>query len=150
LWWAVSYPFTERIPLNYAALRLFANFVGIALPASLGEVWRRGWTACFRFLNGLLASGWCSLRVFLANVRGVRSYQPRRFDGVVTLFRTKPPGKSSENVLRDCMAKWASRVEVHDAPGTHMTLMLDPRQATRFAPSFEATLEPGATHTSAN
>jgi thioesterase domain-containing protein len=88
--------------------------------------------------------------VFLANVKGLRSYQPRRFDGVVTLFRTRPPGESvSEDVLQNCMRKWSNRVNVHEAPGTHMTLMLDPRVAARFAPFFEATLDPESKHASA-
>jgi hypothetical protein len=47
------------------------------------------------------------------------------------------------NLVRDCMRKWCAAVDVHDAPGTHMTLMLDPHQSECFAPRFEATLEPG-------
>jgi amino acid adenylation domain-containing protein len=142
LWWAVSYPFSERMPLNYATVRQLANFVGVALPSSLADVRHRGWAASLQFLAELLAGACRSLRVFLANIRGLRTYQPRRFDGVVTLFRTKPPAKVSEDVLRESMWKWCARVDVHDAPGTHMTLILDPRQATHFAPLFETTLEP--------
>jgi thioesterase domain-containing protein len=144
LWWAVSYPFSERMPLNYDTVRQLANFVGVALPSSLADVRRRGWGASFQFLAELLAGAYRSLRVFLANIRALRSYQPRRFDGVVTLFRTKPPAQVSENVLRESMSKWCAQVDVYDAPGTHMTLILDPRQAADFAPLFETTLEPNS------
>ena len=143
LWWAVSYPFSERMPFTYATVRQLANFVGVALPSSLTDVRQRGWAASFHFLAELFAGACRSVRVFFANMRGLRSYQPRRFDGVVTLFRTKPPAKVSEDALRQAMTKWCARVDVHDAPGTHMTLILDPHQATRFAPLFETTLEPG-------
>jgi amino acid adenylation domain-containing protein len=142
LWWAVTYPFSERMPLNYATVRQLANFLGIALPPSLFNVRQRGWSASAQFAGGLIASGGRSFRVFLANVRGLRSYQPRHFDGAVTLFRTQPPADVSEDALLQSMSKWCDRVEVRDAPGTHMTLMLDPHQAAQFAPLFEATLQP--------
>ena len=90
------------------------------------------------------------MRVFLANVRGLRSYQPRRFDGVVTLFRTRPLGQASEDLLLDRIQKWWAEVDVYDAPGTHMALMLDPRLATLFAPSFEASLDPDLRHAPGN
>ncbi|MGB9370035.1 MAG: amino acid adenylation domain-containing protein [Xanthobacteraceae bacterium] len=142
LWWAVTYPFSERMPLNYATVRQLANFLGIALPPSLLNVRQRGWRASAQFLGELVAGAGRSLRVFLANVRGLRSYQPRYFDGAVTLFRTQPPADVSEDALLNSMAKWCARVDMRDAPGTHMTLILDPQQATQFAPMFESTLEP--------
>jgi thioesterase domain-containing protein len=143
LWWAISYPLTKGVTWNYATLRMLANFCGITLPASL-----RGWRASFQFPRALLSEGWRSLRVFVAIIQGMKSYRPRPFDGVVTLFRTSYT-RGPEDVLVDSMRRWCAGLEVHEAPGTHMSLMLDPRQASLFAPDFETTLKPKARQASA-
>jgi thioesterase domain-containing protein/acyl carrier protein len=142
LWWAVVYPFSERLPLNYATVRQLANFLGVALPTPLFDLRQRGFTASVRLLTDVVFSAARSLRVFMANIRGLRSYQPRRFDGAVTLFCTKPPKTVLEDVLQQRLSKWCDRLDVKAAPGTHMTLILDPQLATQFAPLFENTLEP--------
>src|SRR5271165_664755 len=141
-WWAVTYPFVERIPINYQAIRMLARWLGIALPESLSDIWRRGPSAGSRFALGLIGSGWRSLRVFLASARGFRRYQPRFFDGAVTMFRTAQAGtteRGSDNLLRN-IREWCRDVRVHDAPGSHMTLMLDPKISSEFASSFLATI----------
>jgi thioesterase domain-containing protein len=148
LWWAISYPFVEHVPLNYQTLRMLARWVGISLPESLGDVWRRGAGAGSRFAAGLLASGWRSLRVFLASMGGFRRHEPRFFDGKVTLFRTIQGSKldRGQDVLLKNLRQWCRQVEVHEAPGSHMTLMLDPKLSSAFAFSFEATLNVELAH----
>jgi thioesterase domain-containing protein/acyl carrier protein len=143
LWWAISYPFVERIPLNYQTVRMLARWVGIVLPESLWHVWRRGWRAGNRFAAELIMSGWRSLRVFLANTKAFRRYQPRFFDGKITLFRTAQGSKldNGNDVLFKNLRQWCHHVDVHEAPGSHMTLMLDPKLCSAFASSFETTLE---------
>jgi thioesterase domain-containing protein len=143
LWWAISYPFVERIPLNYQTVRMLARWVGIVLPESLWHVWRRGWRAGSRFAAELIMSGWRSLTVFLANTRAFRCYQPRFFDGKITLFRTAQGSKldNGNDVLFKNLRQWCHHVDVHEAPGSHMTLMLDPKLCSAFASSFETTLE---------
>ena len=141
LWWVVSFLFAGNIPLNYRTFRLLASWVGIGLPESWSDVRRRGLKGGLHFVGGLLASGWRSLRVFHASLRGFRRYQPRPFDGAVTVFQTaqsRDLGKSDR--LRNDIREWSRHVEVHDAPGSHMTLLLDPRTASGFAAHFEATL----------
>ncbi len=142
MWWAISYPFVEHIPLNYRTTRLLAQWMGIALPESLADVWRRGPAAGSRFAASLVANGWRSFRVFLANMKGFRRYQPRFFDGEVTLFRTIQGSTldKAQDVLLTGMRRWCRHVELHQAPGSHMTLMLDPKVSSSFASSFEATL----------
>ncbi len=142
LWWAISYPFVEHIPLNYRTMRMLAQWMGISLPESLRDVWQRGPRAGSRFAAGLLANGWRSLRVFLANLRGFRRYQPRSFDGNITLFRTAQGGdldRGHDYLLKNLRC-WCRHVDVHQAPGSHMTLMLDPKLSAAFAPSLDATL----------
>jgi amino acid adenylation domain-containing protein len=148
LWWAISYPFVEHVPLNYQTLRMLARWVGISLPESLGDVWRRGAGAGSRFAAGLLASGRRSLRVFLASMGGFRRHEPRFFDGKVTLFRTIQGSKldRGQDVLLKNLRQWCRQVEVHEAPGSHMTLMLDPKLSSAFAFSFEATLNVELAH----
>jgi len=145
LWWAVSYPFVERIPLTYQTMRMLARWTGILLPESLGAVFSRGWRAGSRFAAELLASGWRSLRVFIADMRGFKGYQPRFFDGEITLFRTAQGGTldRGKDILFNNLRQWCRRVQVFEAPGSHMTLMLDPQLSSKFAMSFEATLNPG-------
>jgi thioesterase domain-containing protein/acyl carrier protein len=143
LWWAISYPFVERIPLNYQTVRMLSRWVGILLPESLSHIWRRGWQAGTRFAAELAKSGWRSLRVFLANIRAFRGYRPRAYDGEITLFRTAQGGTldNGKDVLFNNLRQWCRDVQVHEAPGSHMTLMLDPKLCSAFASSFEATLE---------
>ncbi|MEO6830076.1 MAG: thioesterase domain-containing protein, partial [Acidobacteriaceae bacterium] len=81
LWWAISYPFLEHMPLNYRTVRMLAQWMGIALPGSLADIGRRGPAAGIGFAASLIANGWRSFRVFLANMRAFRGYQPRFFDG---------------------------------------------------------------------
>lgn len=142
MWWALSYPFTEGILFNYTTFRALAGWVGISLPESPWDVWRRGFSNGFHFMGALLSGIGRSLRVFLANLNGLRNYQPRRFDGAVTLFQTALSGvpRDGGNTLGESMRRWASHVDVYEAPGSHMTLLLDPETASGFAPSFEATL----------
>jgi hypothetical protein len=142
MWWALSYPFTEGIPINYATFRMLAGWVGLSLPESLRDVWRRGFKGGCHFTGAFMVGLSRSLRVFLANLRGLRNYQPRRFDGAVTLFQTALSGvpRDGGHTLGESMRRWAGRVYVHEAPGSHMTLLLDPETASGFAPSFEATL----------
>ena len=145
LWWAISYPFVEHVPLNYQTFRMLARWVGITLPESLADVWRRGPVAGTQFAAGLLSSGWRSFRVFLASVKGFQRYQPRSFDGGVTLFRTAQGGRldNGQNALLKNLQQWSRHVEVHEAPGSHMTLMLDAKISSAFASSFDATLNSG-------
>ncbi len=142
LWWAISYPFVEHVPLNYRTIRMLSQWMGISLPESLGDIWRRGPMAGSRFAAVLLANGWRSLRVFLANMKGFRTYEPRSFDGKITLFRTAQGSDldRGHDFLLKNLRRWCSHVDVHEAPGSHMTLMLDPKQSAAFAASFDATL----------
>ena len=141
-WWAISYPFVEDIPLNYQTIRLLSQWMGIPLPESLRDIWRRGPKAGSRFAAELLANGWRCLRVFVANLQGFRNYQPRCFDGEVTLFRTAQGGEldNGRDALVKNIRRWSRHVDVHEAPGSHMTLMLDAKLTTAFAPFFDATL----------
>jgi amino acid adenylation domain-containing protein len=142
LWWAISYPFVEHIPLNYKTIRMLARWVGILLPESLGDVWRRGLAEGGRFAGSLLASGLRSLRVFRANLRAFSSFQPSFFDGEVTLFRTAQGSQldKGQDYVRASLGRWCAHVDVHEAPGSHMTLMLDPAVSSEFATCFGATL----------
>jgi amino acid adenylation domain-containing protein len=142
LWWAISYPFVEHIPLNYKTIRMLARWVGILLPESLGDVWRRGLAEGARFAGSLLASGGRSLRVFRANLSGFSSFQPTFFDGEVTLFRTAQGSRldRGQDYVRASLGRWCAHVDVHEAPGSHMTLMLDPAVSSEFAKCFGATL----------
>lgn len=143
LWWAISYPFIERMPLNYRTVRMLVQWMGISLPESLTEIGRRGPAAGLRFAATLAANSWRSFRVFLANIRAFRRYQPRFFDGDVTLFRTTQGSslEKTQDVLRSSMTRWCRRVVAHPAPGSHMTLMLDPKLSASFASSFEAAFD---------
>jgi thioesterase domain-containing protein len=146
LWHIFSYPFSQRHPLNYRTFSALARSLGVGLPESLNEIWRRGLFGGCRFSAGILAGAWRSFRVFLANVSGLKHYHPQRFDGDVTLFQTALTGLPSdaENPLAANLRRWARRVQVYDAPGSHMTLVLDHETVTGFAPSFEASLNPYA------
>jgi hypothetical protein len=142
LWWAISYPFVERIPFNYGTIKLLARWMGIVLPESLGDIWRRGFIGGSRFAVGLLTSGWRSSKVFRANLRGFRKYQPGFFDGDVTLFCTTQGGNldNRQDAVQKSLGRWCRHIKVHEAPGSHMTLMLDPNISSVFASTFEATL----------
>ncbi|MDX6464204.1 MAG: hypothetical protein QOE55_7901 [Acidobacteriaceae bacterium] len=142
LWWAISYPFVEHIPLNYKTIRMLARWVGILLPQSLGDVWRRGLAEGGRFAGSLLASGWRSLRVFRANLSAFTTFQPSFFDGEVTLFRTAQGSQLDKGQDYVCasLGRWCVHVEVLEAPGSHMTLMLDPSVSSEFAKCFGALL----------
>lgn len=142
LWWAISYPFAERVPLNYRTFRMLAQWMGIPLPESPRDVWRRGFAGGIRFATSLAANAWRSLRVFRANVRAFRTYQPEFFDGNIILFRTAQ-GAQLENradAVRHGLGQWCRHVEIDEAPGSHMTLMLDPKINSVFAASLGATL----------
>jgi thioesterase domain-containing protein len=142
LWWAISYPFVEHVPLNYATVRMLARWVGILLPESLMDVWRRGLASGTRFAAQLLASGWRSLLVFRSNTSAFHKYQPSFFDGEVTLFRTAQGGEldKGQDCVRKSLERWCRSVDIHEAPGTHMTLMLDPNICSAFAASFDTAL----------
>jgi amino acid adenylation domain-containing protein len=142
LWWAISYPFVEHIPLNYKTIRMLARWVGILLPQSLGDVWRRGLVEGGRFTASILASGWRSLRVFRANLSAFAGFQPIFFDGEVTLFRTAQGSEldRGQDYVRGSLGRWCVHVEVYEAPGSHMTLMLDPSVSSEFAKCFGASL----------
>ncbi|MGC2398148.1 MAG: amino acid adenylation domain-containing protein [Acidobacteriaceae bacterium] len=142
LWWAISYPFVERIPLNYKTVRMLARWVGILLPDSLGDVWRRGLAGGSKFAASILASGWRSMRVFRVNLRAFSRFQPSFFDGQVTLFRTAQGAEldKTQDFVRESLGRWCAHVDMHEAPGSHMTLMLDPAVCSEFAPCFHATL----------
>jgi amino acid adenylation domain-containing protein len=148
MWWALSFPFTEGMPLNYATLCMLARCVGIRLPESWSAVRRDGLGGALRAMGGLLAGGWRSSRVFLASLSSLQHYQPRNFDGHVTLFQTALRSDSGKNdeVLRNNLQQWSRGVTVHPAPGSHMTLLLDPKIASAFAPAFEATLNQTSAH----
>jgi thioesterase domain-containing protein len=150
IWWALCFPFTARLPLNYASIRLLASWVGISLPESVSDVRRRGFRDGFLFVRGLLASGWRSLTVFHASLRGFTRFQPRPFDGIITVFQTaQSRDLAHRGGLRNHIGKWARQVEVHDTAGSHMTLILDSGTASQFAKYFEATLnEPKPSTTS--
>jgi amino acid adenylation domain-containing protein len=142
LWWAISYPFVEHVPLNYATVRMLARWVGILLPESLMDVWRRGLASGTRFAVQLLASGWRSLQVFRSNTTAFYKYQPRFFDGEVTLFRTAQGGEldKGQDCVRRSLERWCRSVDIREAPGTHMTLMLEPNICSAFAASFNTAL----------
>jgi thioesterase domain-containing protein len=70
------------------------------------------------------------LRVFKTDVRAFRRYRPRPYPGPVTLFRAE--GAGFEPALgRDLgWGRLTPRpVEVHDLPGDHVTLMVEPNVA---------------------
>jgi amino acid adenylation domain-containing protein len=142
MWWALSFPFTERVAWNYATFHTLASWVGVRFPESWSVVFRGGWRGAVRIAGEFFARIWRSLRVFVASVKSLKRYQPRRFEGAVLLFQTASHAgpANGDGVLRDNLRKWSGYVEVHRAPGSHMSLMLDPKTASAFAPQFEATL----------
>jgi amino acid adenylation domain-containing protein len=66
-------------------------------------------------------------RVFDANIRAARSYQPASLPAGIALFRAaeRPPGAHADTTLG-----WSrlglEKIEVHDAPGSHLTMMREP------------------------
>lgn len=144
LWCILSYPFKQHRPLNYRNFSALARSLGLSLPDSLNGLWRRGfWGGC-RFTAEILANAARFLRVVFANLSGLKNYQPQRFDGEVSLYQTALDGlpEGSDSPLVTSLSRWARRVKVYDAPGSHMTLVLDHETVTGFAPSFEASLNP--------
>jgi len=64
--------------------------------------------------------------VFKVNVRAARSYQPANLPANIVLFRAaeRPPGADADSTLG-----WARRglkIEVHEVPGNHLTMMREP------------------------
>ena len=143
MWWSLVYPSREGIPLTYKTFRLFARGLGIGLPESLNEIRRRGWHDGWHYVGKVLANGWRSTKVLIANLRAMKRYQPSAFDGEVTLFQTAPRGisRDADNALGKSVRRWARAVTLCDAPGSHLTLLLDPGTASSFAPSFAATID---------
>ncbi len=66
-------------------------------------------------------------RVFEANVRAAQSYRPAKLDTNITIFRAaeRPPDVDAGATLG-----WSQlgleKIEVHEVPGTHLTMMRDP------------------------
>lgn len=143
MWWSLAYPSREGLPRNYQTFRLFARGLGIGLPESFNEIRQRGWRGGWRYVGAVLGNGWRSTKVLIANLRAMKRYQPSAFDGEVTLFQTAPRGipRDADNALGKSVRRWARAVTVRDAPGSHLTLLLDPGTASSFAPSFAATID---------
>jgi thioesterase domain-containing protein len=63
-----------------------------------------------------------------AIVLASRSYRPRPYSGVVTLFRA---GKQPTGIYPDPTLGWGElvtdRIEIYEVPGTHGTLVVEPR-----------------------
>jgi thioesterase domain-containing protein/acyl carrier protein len=139
----LSYSAGEGFPLNYRSLWLFGRAIGIAAPESFSDLRRRGWRGGARFLGTMVAQSWRSLLVLMANLRALKRYQPSSFDGEVTLFQTAPDANARdlEINLRENVGRWARSVSVHDAPGSHLTLFLNPRHAASFALSVGETID---------
>jgi hypothetical protein len=80
--------------------------------------------------------------VFRANLSAFAGFQPSFFDGDVTLFRTRQGSQldRGQDYVRGSLGRWCVHVEVHEAPGSHMTLMLDPSVSSEFAKCFGASL----------
>jgi len=67
------------------------------------------------------------LRVFYANSRAASSYVPKAYANRITLFRTtKLFGKAEQDSTLGWSELAAERVEVHQVPGNHLTMLRKP------------------------
>jgi amino acid adenylation domain-containing protein len=81
-------------------------------------------------------------RVFEANIRATRKYEPRPAPGRLVLFRAADIAASVAYEPRMHWRDLASTVEVHDVPGDHYTILREPQVKT-LAKSLQAILHAG-------
>src|SRR5215469_11000132 len=117
-------------PLSYTGLRSIGQWVGVSLPASASGLFRRNPASQARLVSGIAAGSWRALRVAFANTRAGLAYLPGPFSGRAVLFRTKLHQRQHFDPLIAGVRRFAAGgIDIHPAPGSHMTLVLDPDNA---------------------
>jgi thioesterase domain-containing protein len=121
---------------SYQGFQQVARWIGLSLPASLDDLPQRGLRARARLLAALGADGLRSWRVFLANIEALRSYTPAPSGAPLLLFHTA----ASSQALQAAQRLAPRGLDVQQAPGTHMTLMLDAQIVQQLAVQLRAAL----------
>ena len=65
-------------------------------------------------------------RIFKANIQAARSYQPANLPVSITLFRAAEIPAGADNPTLGWSRVGLEKMEVHDAPGSHLTMMREP------------------------
>jgi thioesterase domain-containing protein len=89
-----------------------------------------------------LERAWNLLRVFKSNLRARSSYVPQPYPGRIVFFRA---ASSIKDVPAHLDSRWrelaSSGVEVHDIPGNHFTILLQPDSLKLLANTLKHCLE---------
>lgn len=115
-----------NFPRSYQDLVPLAQLVGISLPPTIRAVLRRGLRSQLKFLRGLNAEIWNSIRIFALNTRAGLEYRPAPYRGKATLFRSGRDDSREEDLALADLRKYAEGgVEAFYVGGNHMSIILD-------------------------
>jgi thioesterase domain-containing protein len=114
-----------KLPTSYAQVRWLGQAVGISLPRSCREVWRRDLSSQSRFWRTIGRGILSSLRVSVNNFIAIRNYRPGAFHGEVTLFRATNSTRRRDTLIEGLTKLAPERLTVRHVPGNHMAIILD-------------------------
>jgi amino acid adenylation domain-containing protein len=125
-------------PGSYADFRRIGQWLGISLPESSRGLVRGSVRTQWRLLRNVVAGSIRAMRVSFANTKSGLSYSPPPYHGDITLFRTRLAERPTHDPLAAGLRGFTGgHLEIQGAPGSHMTLVLDPRNAATLAAQLQ-------------
>jgi thioesterase domain-containing protein len=128
-------------PTSYAGLKRLASWVGIGMPETRQEFFRRRDGHGARPLRRFVAGARRSLRVFFANLTASRRYVPSNYPGRVVVFRARRRLSPRDPFVEGSRKFAAGGVSVTLVEGNHMTVVLDPGRAGELAAHIRRALD---------
>lgn len=133
------------LPRDYASLKLVGEWMGISLPETPKELWRKDSLGQRSYLRRFLKDVVKTVRNMMATLRAERSYTFSAYGGRATLFRAAPPTEGRDSLV-DSVRRFAlAGVQVIAVPGNHMTLILDEQHVAVLAVQLQQCLDAAAT-----
>ncbi|WPB81669.1 amino acid adenylation domain-containing protein [Archangium violaceum] len=133
------------LPRDYENMRLVGEWMGISLPESFGDLFRRDTDGQLVHLWRFLQDAGRTARNFIVTMRAERFYTFSSYGGPATLFRAGPPALGVDTLVESVRRFARAGVEVIAVPGNHMTLIMDERNVMTLALRLQECLDKGLT-----
>ncbi|MBZ4398088.1 amino acid adenylation domain-containing protein [Myxococcus sp. AS-1-15] len=129
------------LPRDYENLRLVGEWMGISLPETPKDLWRKDSGGQRTYLRRFLKDVSRTARNMLVTLRAERSYTFTAYGGRATLFRAEPPSQGRDSLV-DSVRRFAPNgLQVIVVPGNHMTLVMDEKNAAVLASRLQQCLD---------
>ncbi|WP_163864655.1 non-ribosomal peptide synthetase [Myxococcus eversor] len=129
------------LPRDYESLKLVGEWMGISLPETPKDLWRKDSGGRRTYLRRFIKDVARTARNMLVTLRAERSYTFTSYGGRATLFRAEPPSEGRDSLV-DSVRRFAPNgVQVITVPGNHMTLIMEEKNAAVLASRLQQCLD---------